>query len=326
MRALFLGGTGFVGRHLVTAWRAAGHHATLFNRGLSDREAFPDVEWITGDRERDLSEITKRAGSWDFVFDTSGYLPRVVRASVEAAGTAKYVFVSTISVYSDFTQSDEETAPVREHATPEDLALALPVYGELKVACERVLPAGSLVARPGIILGPHDYDARFRYWLDRIARGGEVLAPGNPEALAQFIDARDMGAWLTREHDRTGAFNLVCEPFTMRELLETIRDVVGSDARFTWVPDEILLEANVQPYSEMPFWLPAALGARPVVTTRAKVAGLVTRPMRDTIADTWAWLAEGWEKGASVRAQHALKVPAGLDAEKEKALLARHRG
>jgi 2'-hydroxyisoflavone reductase len=202
-------------------------------------------------------------------------------------------------------------------------------YGELKVACERAaeaaLPGRVQSIRAGIIVGPHDYDARFAYWLRRIARGGEVLAPGNPDARVQLIDARDLAGWLVRsaEDRRAGVFNASgpAEPLTMRSLLEQIREATGGDARFTWVSDAFLLEHKVAPYSEMPFWLPAPHDGFRVDITRALDAGLSFRPLRQTLGETWDWVQTGWDAAASARAHRRLEVPAGIPAAREAQLL-----
>jgi 2'-hydroxyisoflavone reductase len=224
-----------------------------------------------------------------------------------------------------------ESGPVVELPEGSDAALSLGTYGALKVACERTLeqalPGRVLQVRAGLMIGPHDYDQRFRWWLQRIARGGEVLAPGDPEALAQAIDVRDIAAWMVAaaEAGRVGAFNVTGEPLAMRELLETLRLATGSDARFVWVPDEILLARQVAPYSDLPFWLPASLAARPVDIRLAVAEGLSFRPLLETARDTWAWLQAGWDEEESVRRHRTLKVPAGISTELELELLAENR-
>jgi 2'-hydroxyisoflavone reductase len=329
MRILILGGTAFVGRHIVEACLARGHTVTLLHRGLSDPGAFPNVEHILGDRGTDLGKL--RGRKWDVVIDTSGYEVPSVREAAQSVAhpDVHYVFVSSISVYSDLTRTDE-SAPVHTIAEPERAKLSLDTYGALKAACEQALEsvlAGRVQSvRAGLILGPHDYDDRFAYWLRRIARGGEVLAPGNPDARVQFIDVRDLAAWIVRCAERriTGTFNATGpgEPITMRSLLETIRDVTGADARFTWIPDEILLAHNVGSYSEMPFWLPANLGHLSVDIRRALGEGLVHRPVVETVRDTWTWLQASWDAEARVRAHRKLRVRGGMSPEREQQILA----
>src|SRR5262249_2798959 len=155
------------------------------------------------------------------------------------------------------------------------------------------------------------------------------LAPGHPEAGVQLIDARDLAAWMVRTGERrqVGVFNVTgpAEPITLRALLHVLRDVTGSDARFTWVPDEVLVDGAVAPYSEMPFWLPAEYGGFRADIGRARAAGLVFRPVVDTVRDTWSWLRTGWDAAASTRAHRRLEVPAGITPERETALLAEAR-
>ncbi|HEY6865927.1 MAG TPA: NAD-dependent epimerase/dehydratase family protein, partial [Candidatus Eisenbacteria bacterium] len=266
MRVLVLGGTRYLGRHLVEALLAHGHAVTLFHRGLSNPGLFPEAEHLRGDRAVSLEALA--GGRWDVVFDPSGFEPRIVRASARAvaATAAHYVFVSTISVYADPTRVDPDTPVAALDGTEDSLPLTLPDYGRLKVACERaveeVLPGRVLHVRPGLIVGPHDVDERFRWWLQRVARGGEVLAPGRPERQIQLIDVRDLAAWMMRCGERrlTGTYDATgpVPPLSMRELLETIRAVVGGEARFTWVPDEILAAHQAKAGSELPFWVPAA--------------------------------------------------------------------
>ena len=332
MRILILGGTGFVGRHIAELCLARGHELALFHRGRSNPGILPGAEHILGDRDADVSPL--RGRRFDVVIDTGGYEVPAVRAAARALAHPglHHVFVSSISVYSDLANTDEVTGPLHTLPDPETTILSLPAYGALKVACERVLeqelPGRVLHVRAGLILGPHDYDSRFRYWLTRIAAGGEVLAPGDPEALAQAIDARDLAAWILScaEARVAGPFNATGPAMTMQTLLETIREVVSGDARFTWVPDEILTAYAVGPYSEMPFWLPASAGARPVPIDRALARGLACRPFAETVRDTWEWLREGWDSEASVRENRRLRVQGGMSPDREALLLAAARG
>ena len=322
MRILVLGGTAFVGRHFVEAALARGHEPVLFTRGQTSPGLFPQVEHVQGDREQDLGRLAGR--SFDAVVDTSGYLPRLVAASARAlAGAAhQYVFVSTISVYEEAGRVSEDS-PTRRPADPasEDVGSE---YGGLKTLCEeavrREFPGSVLVLRPGLIVGPHDYTGRFSYWPRRLARGGEVLAPGRPEARVWFVDVRDLAAFTLAlvERGEAGTYNVdgPAEPLTMRGLFETCRDVAGSDARLTWVPGEFLTEQGVAPYTELPLWLPDP-GHPEVEIGRAVAAGLALRPVRDTIA---AVLADDGAASAPVYGWE--RPPAGLDPARERELLA----
>ena len=216
MKLLVLGGTQFVGRAVTEIALERGHELTLFHRGRTNPDLFPEAEHLHGDRDHDLAALEGR--SFDAVVDTSGYVPRAVRASVDALADTHYVFVSTISVYADFARGPDEESPVHLRGDG---------YGELKAACERELPEGALIVRPGLIVGPHDPTYRFTYWVDRLARGGDVVAPEPRDAFVQLIDVRDLADWLVRaaEERLGGVFNAVgpAEPLTMHELLETIR-------------------------------------------------------------------------------------------------------
>ncbi len=199
MKLLVLGGTKFLGRHAVDAALAGGHNVTIFTRGQTNPELFPGVERLRGDRDGDLDAL--RGGSWDGVVDTSGYVPRIVRQSAELLHdrVGRYVFVSSISVYDDFSSPPTETSAVAELEDPATEEIE-ENYGALKAACEGVVEEiygdRSARVRAGLIVGPHDPTDRFTYWPRRIALGGEVLGPGDPDAPVQFIDARDLAAWL----------------------------------------------------------------------------------------------------------------------------------
>ncbi|HEX8696347.1 MAG TPA: NAD-dependent epimerase/dehydratase family protein [Longimicrobium sp.] len=298
MRLLVLGGTRFIGRHLVEMALARGDEVTLFNRGKTDPRAFPGVEHVAGDRAEGLGQLGAR--TFDAVIDTSGYVPAWVRRSVEAtAATAgHYVFVSTISVYSAAPRAGmDEDGPLYD---PDWTSTSWRggAYGPMKVACETVVrerrPDAAIV-RPGVVIGPGDYTDRFPYWVRRVGRGGEVLAPGDPARPVQGIDARDLAAFLLHAAtERTsGTFNAVGpdRPTTLGGMLETIRDVAGSDARFTWVDDAFLHARGFKPWGEdLPFWAdPSEADFFTLSNRRAVEAGLRLRPLAESARDTAAW-------------------------------------
>ena len=327
LRILVLGGTRFLGRHVADAAIARGHAVTLFHRGLSDHSRRADVEHVLGDRTIDLSRLADRR--FDVVIDTSGYEPRELTAAAAILDHPglHYVFVSTISVYADPIGVIDESAAVRTLDDP-DARLTLPAYGALKAACERVIaaamPGRVRIVRPGLIVGPHDADERFRWWLTRIATGGEVLAPGVPERSEQFVDVRDLAAWLVdgAEPGIGGVFNATGpgEPVTMRSLLDTMRDVVGGDAVFRWVPDDVLEQHAVGAWSEMPFWMPADRAHR-TDASRAIADGLRFRSVETTVRDAWDWIQTGWDAAAGARDQRRMRVPAGMTAAREAEIL-----
>ncbi|MBV9942138.1 MAG: NAD-dependent epimerase/dehydratase family protein [Solirubrobacterales bacterium] len=335
MRLLVLGGTLFLGRHIVDTGRVRGHTLTLFNRGRSDPAPVPGVEQIHGDRERDLSLLADR--QWDAAIDTSGYLPRVVRASAEllAGGIDRYTFVSSISAYGTFPRpgldEDAPTAP----APPPDAEDVVRYYSELKAACERevegVLPGRALVVRPGLIVGPRDPTERFTYWVRRLAGGGRVLVPRAMDQPVQLIDVRDLAGWILDlvEARATGVFNATgpATPLTFGSMLERIRSATGGRAEFVWVPEDRLAEAGVEPWGELPLWLDlprheAFRGFLAVDIGRARRAGLTFRSLEETVADTLAWLRQRADppKQAS---DEVLPPPAGLSKERESDLLER---
>ncbi len=302
MRLLILGGTIFLGRHLVAAALARGHAVTLFNRGQHNPDLFPDVEKLRGDRTVSLDALADR--SWDAVIDTSGYVPRVVRLAAEtlADRVDHYTFISSLSVYADTSRPGvDEAAPVGRIDDPTTEEITGESYGPLKALCEQVaeaaLPGRSLVIRPGLIVGPYDPTDRFTYWPRRVAQGGEVLAPGHPGYKTQIIDARDLAAWTLDmvEARRVGVYNATgpATPLTLGEALDTSRTVSGSDATVTWVDESFLLEQGVQPWTELPLWMPesdpAMAGFNRFSIDRALAAGLTFRPLADTVAATLAW-------------------------------------
>jgi 2'-hydroxyisoflavone reductase len=294
MRVLVLGGTLFLGRHVVEAALARGHEVVLFNRGRRNPHLFPKIEKLRGDRDGDLAVL--RGRRFDAVIDPSGYRPEQVQAVTDVLGStiAYYTFISSISAYQQFSPhcSFDEDAP---------LAQGDQGYGALKARCEETLegtlPGRVARVRPGLIVGPHDPTDRFTYWPRRIARGGNVLAPGRPERPVQFVDVRDLADWCVRlaERQRVGVFNAVGprSTLTMGRLLEDCAAVTKSLARFTWVPDEDLLAAGVKPWTELPLWIPESdprVGGMLLSDNRRAVAaGLTFRPLADTIRATIEW-------------------------------------
>lgn len=322
MKILILGGTRFLGRHLVDAALAAGHEITLFNRGRSGPGLFPEVQTLVGDRDGDLSSL--KGGKWDSVVDTCGYVPRVVGASVEALkdSVGLYVFVSSVSVYADTnTPGVAEKDPVGtlEDTTVEEITGE--TYGPLKALCEaaveELMPGRALNIRPGLIVGPFDPSDRFTYWPRRVARGGNVLAPGAHEKPIQIIDARDLAKWTIRliERSVTGVFTATgpAAPIPLGELLAACKDVTNSDANFVWIDDECLIKEGAGPWMEIPLWLPGKSGLMEVDVDKAVSEGLTFRPLEQIIRDTYEWDSSR-PKGT--------KYAAGLDPEKEKVLLA----
>jgi 2'-hydroxyisoflavone reductase len=322
MDLLILGGTGFLGRHLVEAALGDGHRPTLFNRGLSEPGLFPEVEKLEGDREGNLSALLGRR--WDAVIDTCGYVPRVVRASAGLLADAveHYTFVSSISVYSDaIAPGADEEAPVRELPDPTVEEVTEETFGGLKALCERaaeeMLPDRVLNIRPGLISGPYDPTDRFTYWPRRVAAGGEILAPDHEERGVQYIDVRDLASWMVRmsEERRTGTYNATGPDYELRmgRLLEECEAVGGANAEPVWVSEDFLEEEGVEPFTELPLWLPREYAALQAIDCgRAIEAGLTFRPLSEAIEDVLDW----------DRATRAGREPAaGLRPEREQELL-----
>ncbi|KAB8188544.1 NAD-dependent epimerase/dehydratase family protein [Lysobacter maris] len=350
LRILVMGGTGFLGPHFVEAARARGHRLTLFNRGKTNPERFSgaeyaDVEQLHGDRKSDLSALD--AGQrWDVVLDTSAYVPADVTRSTRllAPRTGQYLVVSTVSVYArnDLPGMDEDGALI-ELPDPTVTEVNGETYGGLKALCERAaeaeMPGRTTIVRPGLIVGPGDTTDRFTYWPARADRGGEILAPGRPDGPTQFIDVRDLAAFLLHllEQRTVGTFNADAPAgaLTMGRLLETCQQVArrmnvmncittpcpqppGASSTLTWVPADFLERHEVQPWRDMPAWIPAEgeyAGFGHTSSARAQAAGLGYRPLEDTVRDTLAW----WREQP---AERRAKPRAGLDAAREREVLA----
>jgi 2'-hydroxyisoflavone reductase len=326
VQILILGGTIFLGRHLVEAALARGHQVTLFNRGQHNPELFPQVEKLRGDRGADLSPLAGRR--FDAAIDTCGYVPRVVRASAEllAPNVGHYTFISSISVYAGYTKAGiDESDPVGTLADPTVEEVTGETYGPLKALCEQAaeaaMPGRALVVRPGLIVGPDDPTDRYTYWPVRIARGGRFVAPERPGYLVQYIDVRDLADWTIRQIERgkTGVYNATGpeRPQPIGELFELCAAAAGVAATPVWASAAFLAENGVQPWMELPLWVPETpetAGFSQVSIAKAVADGLSFRSALDTAADTLAW--------AHTRpADH--KWRAGLSAEKEADLLAK---
>lgn len=333
MDLLILGGTLFVGRDVVDVALARGHRVTLFHRGRTNPGLFPDVEHLIGDRDGGLDVLDGRR--WDAVVDTSGYLPRVVRASVErlAGAASHYTFISSISVYAEpYVPGFDESAPVATLDDPADESFDGSSYGPLKALCERAVneafAGGVLHVRPGLVVGPHDPTDRFTWWTRRIARGGDVLAPGHPTGPVQYIDSRDLADWTIRmiEAGTTGVFNATgpAEPLTFARMLDACRTALESDARLIWVDEAFLLEHEVHPWTEMPVWVPtSATGFLQADIARALSAGLTFRPLEQTVRETREWDVATPANGRPEKT--GLKFDVGMTPEREAELLAAWR-
>jgi len=324
MKLLLLGGTRFLGRHLAAAALAAGHRVTLFHRGRTGPELFPEAGHVHGDRDGGLGAL---AGlSWDAVVDLCGYVPRVVgdSAAVLRGVAGHYTFVSSVSAYATpFTRGADESHALAVLADPKAEEVTGETYGGLKAACERAarerFGGPVLVVRPGLIVGPHDPSDRFPYWPRRIARGGDVLAPAVPALPVQVIDVRDLAAWLLGMvvHGAAGDYNAVgpAEPLAFAPCLARIAAAVGATPRFVWADEEFLLARGVEPWTGLPLWVTGDDVAHSTVSgARAIAEGLRFRPLEETARDTLAW--------DLARTGAARPASPALDASRESELLA----
>lgn len=330
MRILVLGGTVFLSRNVAETAVARGHTVTTFSRGISGPPV-PGVRALTGDRT-DPESLRQLAGSeFDLVFDTA-YFPDRVRLAVELLEphVGHYAFTSTINVFPGWPDQAEYHAAGIFDGDPDVVGEQLPAdlpdggaYGWRKVGAERAVLRGfgerrASILRAGLIVGLHDGVGRLPWWLDRVARGGPVLAPGDPDGELRLIDARDIAAFALLRPAGTFEVTGPARQITRRQLFEELREVTRSDAEFHWVPDEYLAEAGVEGWTEVPLWIPAkeAPGLFAHDTRPADAAGLACRSVRDTLHDVWQWMTElpgGWRP--------AERTP-GLAPERERELLA----
>jgi len=332
LKILVLGGTRFIGLHMTALALERGHTLTFFNRGKTKADRYPEVERIKGDRNGEIDGLKDR--EWDVVIDNSGYVPRHVRLSAEllAPKVRQYVFTSSISVYPDFSVPRDEKSPVGKLPDESVEKVDGDTYGPLKALCEqaveKALPGRATVIRPGLIVGPDDNTDRFTYWPARAARGGEFIAPGAATDPFQIIDARDLAAFTLNivEKNITGTFNLVSNVngFRFGELTEACIAAANKQAKpaiaphATWIPAEFLAEQKVEPWSEMPVWLPAKgeEAAFAGTSNAAAVAkGLKITPLARTVDDTLTW-------HLSRPVEEREKLKAGIAPDKEAQVLA----
>jgi len=320
LRILFIGGTGFIGPHMVEAAMAAGHTPTLFNRGRTNPHLFPDVEKLRGDRDGGLGVLEGR--TWDAVIDTSGYVPRLVRDSAERLKDVvdHYLYISTTDAYRTYNivdMDEDDPTAVLDDPTTEDVGS---FYGPLKAQCERevleVYPDRTTIVRPTWIVGPGDRSTHFSYWLQRINGGGEVLAPGDPTDPVQIIDARDLADFVVHLlNERTfGTYNAVGPEaeLSIAEFLYGIRAITSAPTRFVWVDADFLAEHKVYPWRDLPLWWPpredypgppgmsigGGTGFGLISRERSVAAGLRFRPLAVTAKETLDWFmtwADEWE-------------------------------
>lgn len=324
MKLLILGGTRFVGRHIVDAALAHGHEVTLFHRGQSNPDLFPNVEAIHGDRDGGLDALGDR--TWDAVIDTCGYHPRIVKQSAEYLRdkVKTYCFISTISVYTEGQgkASFEDAELIRFEKAPESEEITGETYGGFKVLCEdevnAACPGTALIVRPGLVIGPWDSTDRFTYWVDRFQRFDDVLVPDSKDQEVQFIDARDLAAFTIHlvETGATGAFNADGpeKRMTFSETVEICQREAGGSGQPVLVDESFLLEQEVKPWADLPLWVPSSPegGLVMVEIEKGLAAGLTIRPLAETVRDLAAWNAE---RGAEV-------LKAGMSRVRELELLA----
>jgi 2'-hydroxyisoflavone reductase len=325
MRILIIGGTAFVGRHIAQAAVDAGHEVTLFHRGRTGSDLFARATHRTGDRDADLSALAD--GNWDATIDVCAYFPRQVHslaAALDGRG-GRYVFISSVSAYSmSVPRGYDESAALADVTDPDAQAVTEENYGGLKVACEQaaaeLFGPDATIIRPTYVIGPHDRSYRFTWWVDRFARGGAVLAPGDPDDPIQVIDARDMGSWMVSMLERsvTGTFHAVspAPPFGFGDMLTAIAaEVAPAGTELTWVPSEFLLAEGADG-AALPLWSEGDVEAGNQNTASpaaALAAGLSPRPLRETIADI----------RAEDRVAGSGRAGVGISADREAELLAR---
>jgi nucleoside-diphosphate-sugar epimerase len=321
MKIILIGGTRFLGRHFVEHALNAGHSITMFHRGLAGCTDFPQVEHVHGDRAHDLDKLGNR--TWDAVVDTSGYLPRIVRKSVQffAERAQHYTFVSSLSVYNTYRPGMTEHDDVATLEGPEPEAMTPETYGALKALCEKevsaAFPDRAFHVRAGMIVGPYDYSDRFTYWVRRISMGGDIIVPEPRRRPIQIIHAGDLAAWMLRmaEQGKGGIYHATApqEPWTFEEMLDACREVSGSKPNWIWAPESFFQEEKVEFWQELPLCVPPPEDAVMMTSvSKAITDGLTWKPLLITTRETLAWDA---------MRPTGTQLKAGLAPEREVALL-----
>jgi 2'-hydroxyisoflavone reductase len=336
LRILILGGSGFTGPFQIQYALKRGHKITTFNRGKTHPGETPEgVEQLIGDRNGQLDALKNR--QWDVVIDNPTSAPVWVRdaAQILKGNVDRYVFISTISVYADTSKpGTDESAPLAKYTGPDAMkesretiiASKFALYGPLKALseqeAEKWFPKKTLIIRPGLIVGPRDETDRFTYWPMRVDRAGEVLAPGAPSDPVQFIDGRDLAEWTIRmvENGETGIYNATgpAKQLGIGDMLETMKRAINSKAKFTWVNADFLAAQKVEPWSDMPVWIPPRgeeAGGNQISNKRALAKGMTFRALADTTRDTVAWFK-------SQPPDRQAKLKAGLTPEREVEVIA----
>jgi 2'-hydroxyisoflavone reductase len=329
LNILFLGGTGFLGPHTVNYALARGHKVTLFNRGRSKEGLFDELETIIGNRDPQIDAGLSglKGRKWDCVIDTSGYVPRIVSASAKllAEHCEQYLFISSISVYANYGKKGlDESGEVGTLEDPTVEQITNKTYGPLKAYSEQAAEVHfkdrTTVIRPGLIVGPRDRSDRYTYWPVNIDRGGEVLAPGDGKDIVQYIDVRDLGAFIVTclENKAYGTFNATSPATeTTEQMLAACQAVTDSDAKLTWVDAEFLTKQAVSAWGDIPVWVPkghALEGFAHIDVSKAVAAGLTFRERTKTAKDTLNWF-----KSAADNGKRDLKY--GISKEREQQVL-----
>lgn len=320
MDLLVIGGTSFVGRHLVDNAMEKGHKVTLFNRGKSNPQLFPELPRITGDRRKDAAKLS--GNHWDAVIDTSAYTPADLAPILDHLDTNHYTFISTISVYDDYSKgpAHEDSSVFQQKIEGEEVTGAS--YGPLKVMCEKLIKERmkekALIIRPGIVVGPFDPTDRFTYWAQKLAQSSEILVPGSRKRKVQWIDARDLAEFTISlvEKNVSGTFNVAADPLEMESFVESVR--TADCGELIWVEDEFLQAQNIAPF-QIPFWIPVSEdhpeGFILVDNSKAKAAGLYTRSAEESAIETRGWLEK----------EGATELKVGLDKATEKRLIEKYK-
>lgn len=329
MKLLIIGGTIFLGRHVVDAALKKGHQVTLFNRGRSNPDLFADndsVEILRGDRTQSLDLLKGR--SFDAVVDPSGYFPADVSLMAETLkdSVKQYIFISSVSVYKTMDRPGlNEDAELGSTDEPDSRTITGENYGPLKALCEAAaeqhFPGRSCAVRASLIVGPHDPTDRFTYWPVRCAQGDEILAPAGPDTQTQFIDVRDLAEWIVHaaEQGLAGAYTLAGPDYrlSMKDFLKACLEVANVEARLNWVSQDFQEQEEILPWAELPVYVGEAdenmRGMLALDNSKALAAGLRCRAIKDTIRDTLDWY----------RGREDQTLKAGLKPEREAELLKR---